>query len=142
MWDLVWKWLSDNNGALGFALALITAASALYHYLTIKKSEDAARRFTSYHNMIRDLNVGEDGGAPYLDKQVAIVFEMRNFPEYYPATLRILKRSIKRWRLSASLNTNPFSPNILADEAELTIKFINRKMDEQSYLCIPEEDRL
>lgn len=138
----VWEWLKEYNGTVAVFVSLITGGFALYHYIAIKKSEDAARRFTTYHKMIQDLNIGEDGEAQYIDRQIAIVFEMRNFPDYYPATLRILKRSLPRWRLFAQTHPNPFSPNLLAEEAELTIRHITRKLNERSYLCIPEEDRL
>ncbi|MDF9756748.1 hypothetical protein [Pseudomonas hunanensis] len=136
----VWEWLKEYNGTVAIFVSLVTGGLALYHYISIKKSEEAARRFTTYHKMIQDLNIGEDGEAQYIDRQMAIVYEMRNFPEYYPATLRLLKRSLPRWRLTA-MSSNPLSPNLLAEEASLTIKYIERKMSEWSYLCIPEEDR-
>lgn len=137
----VWEWIKEYNGTIAIFVSLITGGLALYHYISIKKSEEAARRFTTYHKMIQDLNIGEDGEAQYIDRQMAIVYEMRNFPEYFPATLRLLNRSLPRWRLSA-VGSNPLSPNLLAEEAVLTIRYIKRRMDERSYLCIPEEDRL
>ncbi|PBP95315.1 hypothetical protein CCL17_23905 [Pseudomonas congelans] len=136
------EWITSINGATpAFFLSVVTAACGLYHYITIKKSEEAARRFTTYHKMIQDLNIGEDGEAQYIDRQMVIVFEMRNFPEYFPASLRLLERSLPKWKVFAMMNSNPLSPSLLAEEATLTINFIKRRMDERSYLCIAEEDR-
>lgn len=148
-WDAVWKWVSDNNGALAFLLALVVAGSALYHYISIKRTEERARRFSSYHELVEALNGNGAGGAPFVDRQITVVFEMRNFPEYYPVTIRLLERSLERWRKlkSATLFTSTLPgsisvPNTLIDEALLTIKYIKRKQAERSYLCIAEEDRL
>ena len=138
----LWEWLKEYNGTVAIFVSLISGGFALYHYMSIKASEEAARRFTTYHKMIQDLNIGEDGEAQYIDRQMAIVFEMRRFPEYYPVTLRLLKRSLPRWRTFAQTSSNPSSPNLLAEEAELTVRYINRRLEERSYLCIPEEDRL
>lgn len=138
---LVWDWLKEYNGTVAVLISLITGGFALYHYISIKRSEEEARRFSTYHNMIQDLNIGKDGEAQYIDRQMAIVYEMRNFPEYYPVTLRLLNRSLPRWRLYAATKGNPLSPYLLPEEAILTIKFIKRKMGERSYLCIPEEDQ-
>lgn len=147
-WSEAWKLISDNNGALGFLLALGVAGSALYRFISIKRSEERARRFASYHELVEALNGNMAGGAPYIDRQIAVVFEMRNFPEYYPVTLRILRRSLERWKklkfdttFTSKLPGSPIVPNTLIDEALLTIKYIKRRQAERSYLCIPEEDR-
>lgn len=148
-WNAVWKWVSDNNGALAFLLALVVAGCALYHYISIKRAEERARRFSSYHELVEALNGNGTGGAPFVDRQITVVFEMRNFPEYYPVTLRLLERSLERWRklktstqFTSTLPGSISVPNTLIDEALLTIKFIKRKQAERSYLCIQEEDRL
>lgn len=148
MWIEFWKWVTDNNGALGFLLALLTAGSALYHYISIKRSEERARRFASYHELVEALNGNGAGGAPFIDRQIAVVYEMRNFPEYYPVTLRVLKRSLERWKklkydttFTSKFPGSKVVPNTLIDEAVLTIRYIERRRLESSYLCIPDEDR-
>lgn len=145
-----WEWLSVNNGVLGFILAAVVAGCGLYHYISIKRSEERGRRFSSYHELVEALNGDGKGGAPYIDRQITVVYEMRNFPEYYPVTLRLLKRAITRWR---KLDMDAIYANkwlfkqragntSLIEEAELSIKYIERKQGETSYLCIAEEDRL
>jgi hypothetical protein len=145
----MWKWIVENNGTLAFFLSLLTAACGLYHYISIKRSEERARRFASFHELVDALNGNDKGDAPFIDRQIAVVYEMRNFPEYYPVTLRILERSLLSWSeqknrdgLHAAITRSKSPINTLSDEARLTIKYIKRRQLETSYLCIPEEDRL
>ncbi|MCK3851533.1 hypothetical protein [Pseudomonas sp. W2Jun17] len=133
----MWEWISANNGSLALFLSLMTAGSAIYHYLSIKKSEERDRRFANYHKLVEDLN----STGSNVDKQLVIIFELRNFPEYYPATIRLLNRSLEKWQLMKSMATS-INPHSLIDEAKLTLSFISRKQNERSYLCTPEEDRL
>lgn len=148
-WAEIWKWISDNNGALAFVLALGVSGSALYHYISIKSAEERARRFSSYHELVEALNGDGRGGAPYIDRQITVVYEMRNFPEYYPVTLRLLKRSLEKWRklkredtyTSKWLWKKPADTITLIEEAELTIRYITRLQTQKSYLCIADEDR-
>lgn len=137
----VWEWLKEYNGTVAVLISLITGGFALYHYISIKRSEEEARRFSTYHNLIQDLNIGKDKDAQYVDRQMAIIFELRNFPEYYPVTLRILNRSLPRWRAFAITGSSPLSPYLVPEEVVLTIKYINRVIEERSYLCTLEEDR-
>ncbi|MFJ4386988.1 hypothetical protein ACIP02_22005 [Pseudomonas sp. NPDC089408] len=145
-WAEAWKWISDNNGALAFLLALGVAGCGLYHYISIKRSEERGRRFSSYHELVEALNGDGKGGSPYIDRQITVVYEMRNFPEYYPVTLRLLKRSLERWRMrdrdavyiNRWLWKKPVNNSSLVQEAELTIKYIERIRSEKSYLLIPE----
>jgi len=57
----------------------------------------------------------------YVDRQAAIIFEMRNFKRYYPYTLRMLKGLREEWVAVA----NQF-PRLL-DERTMTIDLIERK---------------
>ena len=145
----MWNWIDTNNGTLAFFLGVLTAACGLYHYISIKRSEERARRFASYHDLVDALNGNEKGDAPFIDRQIAVVYEMRNFPEYYPVTLRILQRSLLSWAdkknregLLAAVTLSKAPINTVSDEARLTIAYIKRRQSETSYLCIPEEDRL
>ncbi len=124
MWDVFWKFVSDHNGALGFMLAFGTAAAALYHYLSIKRSEERARRFSNFHQLLQDLNEGKpkpngEAGGQYIDRQLAIIYELRNFTDYHPVILIILNRSIVTWGLSENK-----SRAILISEAEKSLSFI------------------
>lgn len=134
------------SGIIGVGVTVIIGLVGLYHYLSIKRAEERGRRYDRYHKLLEDLNVSPRGDAPFIDRQIAVVYEMRNFPEYFPVSLRILKRSLGRWKdLSrrSELDAQIFSQavNTLHEEALLTIKYIKRRQIEQYYFHVPPEDR-
>lgn len=139
MWMKFWVWVSLNNGALAFFLAFVTAACALYHYISIKRAEERARRFSDFHQLIQDMNGDASGGGPYIDRQMAIIYELRNFQEYYPVTTRILVRARQRWAIKNYGNGGLYDGII--KETDKTLSLIARKQGCKYYLSIEEEDR-
>lgn len=134
------------SGIIGVAVTVGIGVIGFCHYIAIKRAEERGRRYDRYHKLLEDLNVSPRGDAPFVDRQVAVVYEMRNFPEYFSVSLRILKRSLARWKemskrseLSATLLHT--AVNTLHEEALLTIKFIERRQSEQYYFHVPQEDR-
>lgn len=76
--------------------AIITLSYQALQYLDRRKQELRDKRFRTYHDLIRDLvQPGEKGS--YLDRQIAIAFELRNFPEYAEVTQRILAGLRETW---------------------------------------------
>lgn len=142
----VWEWVKEYNGTLAIFVSLITGGLALFHYINIKRAEEKARRFSDYHKLIEDLNGKEGGEAPYIDRQMTVVYELRQFPGYYPVTLRILKRSLPHWEklkqegqaLAKEKGTYE-RLNLLCDEAKLTIKYIDDYYEMRSYLCLEKD---
>ncbi|MDX9668051.1 hypothetical protein QMK50_24180 [Pseudomonas sp. P5_152] len=133
------------SGIVGVIVTIAIGLIGLFHYLSIKRAEERGRQYDRYHKLLEDLNISPQGDAPFIDRQLAVVFEMRNFPEYFPVSLRILKRSLPRWKslLDGSRMTAPMfktAVNTLFDEAVLTIKYIERKQNERSYLCSDTEN--
>lgn len=126
-----WAFIEANNGALGFSLAFVTGCWGVWNYFSIKKAEEETRQFQAFHLMIKGLVKGDDDkSAPYVDQQLAVIYELRNFPKYYPVTLRILERSKESW-----LHGSGWWSSILVKEANLTIDFIKRKgLTESHYL--------
>ncbi len=141
----VFELIHQYNGSIAVLVAVLVAASGFFHYLSTRRAEEKGKQYDRYHQLLQDLNTGEGGSKPFVDRQVAVVYELRNFPEYWPVTLRILENSLPRWRdlyQSSRLVLPAFgSTNNLYLEASLTIGFIKRRQLEKSYLCIDEEDR-
>ena len=50
------------------------------------------KRFNNYHLLIKDLVDEQDRPDRYIkiDRQIAIIYELRNYPSYYPVSQRIL----------------------------------------------------
>jgi hypothetical protein len=126
MWDLIWKFVTDHNGALGLMVALGTAIAALHNYFSIKRSEERARKFSNFHQLLQDLNEGKpkpngDTGGQYIDRQQAIIYELRSFKEYHPVIIRVLNRGVVTW----SESDTPHMSDLI-DEANMTMSFIIR----------------
>ncbi|PKP49542.1 MAG: hypothetical protein CVT92_15125 [Bacteroidetes bacterium HGW-Bacteroidetes-1] len=96
----------------------------LFSYLRSQRKLRRDKRFETYHKLIDDL-VGATAN-PKLDRQIAIVFEMRRFSEYYPVTKRILLGLKDQWTQAppSGVKSNPHIHRIIA-EIDFTIKYID-----------------
>lgn len=139
------KFLDQYNGLLALSVAVIIAMSGLVHYISLRQAEERGKVYDRYHKLLDDLNAGPAGDPPYLDRQIAVVYELRNFPEYFPVSLRILESYLPAWKAKHWDSAfNEFTGKkvfSLYDEALLTITFIKRLQEDRSYLCLAKEDR-
>lgn len=140
-----WEFLVTYNGVLAVIVAVVVSVIGFAHYISVRRSEERGKQYDRYHKLLDDLNANVRGDAPFIDRQIAVVFELRNFPEYYPVSLRILRRSLERWRVQNNLSklTVPAlggSIHGLYDEARLTIQFIEKQLDLNRRFCIDPND--
>lgn len=51
------------------------------------------KRFSTYHDLVEKLvNPGKSpDGNLYLDQQIGVIYELRNYPNYFPVSVRMLK---------------------------------------------------
>ncbi len=121
------KFLIDNwdkfIGIVGIVLAYFAVLLPIYKYLQEKRLEERDKRFLNYHNLIDEL-VGGPGKTPMLDRQIATVYELRNFKEYYPVSLRILAGLKQTWADRGDSNKN----KRVLDEINLTELHIKSRM--------------
>ena len=83
---------------IGIIISFITLIIPIYKYLLDRNSALRDRRFKTYHQLIKQLVEPEDGKDWILqDRQIAVIFELRNFPEYYELTKRMLIDLKKQW---------------------------------------------
>lgn len=76
------------------------------------------KRFKTYHDLI-DQMVNEQREADRkikLDRQIAVIYELRNFQEYFDVSIRILKGLKKEWE-----NNN--NPRVI-EEIDLTLDYM------------------
>jgi hypothetical protein len=76
------------------------------------------KRFETYHKLIDELvdERSHSSGNLKLDRQVAIIFELRNFPRYFEVTQRILKALKVTWKGNKRL----------VDELEYSLNYIEK----------------
>lgn len=114
------KFLIDNwDKIVGIVLAYFALLLPIYKYLQEKRLEEKDKRFLNYHRLIDEL-IGGPGKTSMLDRQIAIIYEFRNFKEYYPVTLRILTGLKQTWSDQGDTNKN----KRLADEINFTEQYI------------------
>ena len=125
-WSIFWKWISDNASAIGVLSGLIPFAWTVISYIHAKRQELREKRFETYHKLIKLLVEGEtpDSGL-FIDRQIAIIFELINFKEYYPVTERILSGLRATWHERADKVSYPI--NRVIEEIDLTLKHIKRR---------------
>lgn len=72
---------------LGLLIVILVFFIPVYKYLSQKREEQKDKRFETYHKLVANL-VNAPGGM--FDRQIATVFEFRNFPDYFELSGRIL----------------------------------------------------
>jgi hypothetical protein len=114
------KLYGSQVSAIGAALAFIFG---IYKFQAERKATFFWKEFEVYHKLVKELvEPPMEGGALYMDRQAAIMYEMRNFKRYYPYTCRMLKGLREKW--AAVPNQYPR----LIEELDLTIEFIEKKL--------------
>jgi hypothetical protein len=111
---------------LTVVVAILGVAVPAWQFFLVKRSENRRHAFETYHRLIDDL-VGANGTAK-LDRQIAIIFELRNYLHYYEVSLRILKGLRDEWK-------GPEKNKRLIEEMNLTIIYLESKITE-STSCI------
>ena len=120
-----WHWVNNNAGALGLIFVVIPIAWSAWRYLWIKRQELLADRFKTYHGLIKELVEPESSDKQMmLDRQIAIVFELRRFHEYFEPSLSILKGNRELWGQNPDMATKV---KRLMDEMDESISYIERK---------------
>ncbi|MCU6618537.1 hypothetical protein OCO52_18775 [Achromobacter mucicolens] len=112
----------EQVGLIGVIITFVALLVPFYQTVLIKGIEARRERYLRYHAIIRQINVDdkEADGRPFIDMQIAAVFELTLLPEYHAVSLRILRR-IKR-RLTSNSDT------ALAREVDLSIAKIERSL--------------
>lgn len=109
-------------------IAILVAIFPIWQYFDGKKKEQRQIRFENYHNkLIAGLSNIQKGFG--LDQQIAIVYELRNYPEYYRITQRVLegyKERLENDEFAFLLPSETESKKRLVGEIDLTIDFIKK----------------
>lgn len=108
------SFINNNSTVIAIGLTIISSLWALLKFREYLKD----KRFETYHKLIDNL-VNEQvqpGGVLKLDRQIAIVFELRNFTNYYPVTRRILSDLKVVWNGNHRIVT----------EIDLTLDYISQ----------------
>ena len=78
------SFLNTNAAGLTLIATLIIGVYKFWQFVNIKKEDARQRDFENYHTLIKRLVVDREDsdGRPFIDVQIASVFELRNFARY------------------------------------------------------------
>lgn len=105
----------------GTALSAIGAAIAfmwsIIQFLAVRSREARHREYQTFHELIKTLVAGNaSSAAPFIDQQAAALFELRNYPRYFPFVRRTLFVLKETW---AGAHVR------LVEEIDLTVSYID-----------------
>lgn len=115
----MWAWLSENAALVLAILPVLGAVGAVVQFVWIRQGEARKTTFETYHRLIKELVEGERPDATmFVDRQVAVVFELRRFRRYRDVSLRIFRglRQTPTWAAHPRL----------AEEIDLAIADLER----------------
>lgn len=124
MFAEIWTWITTNATTLGYVFGAGPTIWAIVQFILNKSAEAKRHQFESYHALIKQLVEQETPDQPMrLDRQIAVIFELRRFAHYRPVTLRIFKGLKQDWAGQAQP-----SRARLHEELDLAIEEIERKI--------------
>ena len=116
-------WLASNVTGLSIIGAVIAFIWPVAQFFITRRRDLQFREFETYHRLIKDLVSLEDEGKPkWMDRQAAIVFELRHFPRYYEFSFRTLRGLRTKWSEDPG-----FKWPRLIEEIDLTLAFLSKK---------------
>lgn len=117
--------LQKHAAAIGVLIAAAPIVWGVVVFGLSRRAESARFRFETYHNLIKQLVDRETPEQTMkLDRQVAIIFELRHFRHYRPVTRRILLGLKEHW---ASNEYGPADKRArLLREVDLTLADLKR----------------
>lgn len=78
---------------LGKIVAVAVPIAGIIQWMLQRSIQAKKDRFDAYHRLVKEFAQGDqDGKTTSLDRQIAVVFELRSLPHYYAVTERILRR--------------------------------------------------
>jgi len=114
--------LSSNAAALSILGAAIAFMWSTAQQIFQRRAEADERQFQAFHKIVEKVVSPErTEGLVYIDRQAAVVFELRHFPRYYDFTERLLKRLKEKWTAEPAPHSS-----VLIAEIDLTLRHIQR----------------
>lgn len=115
----LFKIYGTQISAFGVAVAFIFG---VYKFQAERQASHFWKEFEAYHKLVKELvQPPTIDGALYIDRQTAILYELRFYKRYFPHSLRMLRGLRKKW-------TTPDQFLRLLEELDLTIDFISSKL--------------
>lgn len=118
------NFIIENKEFFGIIIPLLAVTIPLMTFILAKSKEQEQLNFEKIHNtLLKGLaNQEEKTG---LDQQVGIIYELRNYPKYYPLINRLLNTQIIRWK--KLLGSQPHFDSLIIEAYE-TLAFTKKNV--------------
>ena len=114
--------LTTNAAALGIIGAAVAFIWSVIQFILVRKREETHREFEIYHRLIKELVSPDPETGLWIDRQSAVLFELRRFPRYHEHILRTLLGLREKWTSDPE-----FKFKRLIEELDLTVDYIRKK---------------
>ena len=115
--------LTTNAVALGIIGASLTFIWSVIQFALVRKRDEEHREFEIYHRLIKELVAPDpESKVAWIDRQTAVLFELRRFKRYHEHTLRTLQGLREKWSKDPG-----FTFPRLLEELDLTVEYIRNK---------------
>jgi len=116
-------WLSSNTIGLSIIGAIIAFIWPVVQFVITRRRDLQFREFETYHRLIKELvSPDSQDKVTWIDRQAAVVFELRHFPRYFEFSARTLRGLRSKWTADPK-----FVYPRLIEEVDLTLKFLDQK---------------
>ncbi|WP_063647789.1 hypothetical protein [Aliivibrio fischeri] len=96
-------------------VAFLGAGWAIYKHFDLKNREERRYNYKAYHELISDFTSG-----PKMERQIVILYELRNYPCYFEITKDLLEHLLVRME-------NEKADESLIRQAKSTLELIKLK---------------
>lgn len=94
----MFSWLTSNATALAILLATLTFVWPIVQFILVRRKEQQSHEFEAFHRLLKELvSHDSDTEVIWIDRQMAVLFELRHFPRYYEVIVRILFNLREKW---------------------------------------------
>ena len=84
-------YLNQYLSAISAIFALLAFGWPIFQFFSTRKREAENRQFELFHKLVKELVEPDAPDIPKrIDRQAAVIFELRHFKRYYEFTLRLL----------------------------------------------------
>lgn len=109
--------------ALGAAIAFIFG---VYKFQAERAATHFWKEFEAYHKLVKELvEPPSKNGALFVDRQTAVIYELRFYKRYYSHSQRMLKGLKEKW---TARSKQMQGATRLLEELDLTIEYIDKKL--------------
>jgi hypothetical protein len=93
----MWEFIQSNLNIFGFFIGVLPILGGAVQFVLIRRSENLERQFNTYHRLIKELVQPDESGSVFLDRQIAVLFELQRFTRYRKPTTLILSGLREKW---------------------------------------------